>query len=79
MESLLKGLSQEIIMGSTNFDIDETGEVTSALDILVNKKLIKKGLENDSLYFQEGGLNLNDAKFIDESEYKNEFKEHILD
>jgi len=66
-------------MGSTNFDIDETGEVTSALDILVNKKLIKKGLENDSLYFQEGGLNLNDAKFIDESEYKNEFKEHILD
>lgn len=77
--SILKGISNGIWMGSTDFDIDETGDITSELDVLVNKKLIKKGLENDCLYFVEGGLLDNHPDFINEENFAKEMKEMELE
>lgn len=44
----------------------------SDLDMMVKRKLIKKGLENDSLYFVEGAYKQNHPDFINEEKFEQE-------
>ena len=69
---MLSGISRSIFLCATEYDIDETGDVISPLDILVKRKVIKKGLENDSLYFVEGATLSNDPGFINEENFEHE-------
>lgn len=61
-------------MCATEFDIDKTGDVISVLDIMVKRRLIKKGLENDTLYFDEGAYKQNYPSFINEEDFEHELK-----
>ena len=40
--------------------------------MMVKRKLIKKGLENDSLYFVEGAYKQNHPDFINEEKFEQE-------
>lgn len=75
---MLKGLSEQIMMGFTKFDIDESDDVVTELDVMVARKLIDKGLENDTLYFIEGGLLDDHPDFIAEEQFEVELKNNIL-
>lgn len=66
------GISRSIFLCATEFDIDETGDVISDLDRMVKSKLIKKGLENDSLYYIEGPKQNNNPEFINEEIFEEE-------
>lgn len=59
---------------ATEFDIDNTGDLISDLDIKVRRKLIKKGLENDSLYYVEGAYKHNHPDFINEEKFEQELQ-----
>ena len=71
-EQLLSGISRAIFLCATEFDIDETGDIISDLDRKVKSKLIKKGLENDTLYYIEGAKQNNNPEFINEEKFEQE-------
>lgn len=71
-EQLLSGISRSIFLCANEYDIDETGDVISPLDLLVKRKVIRKGLENDSLYYIEGATLKNDPGFINEENFEHE-------
>jgi hypothetical protein len=46
---------------------------------MVKRKLIKKGLENDNLYFVEGATKLNHPDFINEEKFEEELVKVTLE
>ena len=61
-------------MCSSEYDIDETGNVISPLDILVKKKLIRKQLENDNLYYIEGAILTDHRNYMNLENFNKEVR-----
>lgn len=66
-------------MCATQFDIDETGDVISPLDMMVKRKLIKKHLENDNLYYIEGGILKDHRNYVNIEKLEQEMRQDKLE